>query len=187
MPVTLGGMNSLRVFLYSPNSFGVVSKIEAEISRQGKNYPKEFEIMFDIFQKFIELYNCFFADSNGEDIYRIKKAKKLLAQFFKMKYNEKEKYHVPIGIKYSTRDIANLPEKEVKSIYRLMEKCYYAIYYIEETEKKNRTVENVKDLIKKKMKKLVFLEKRNIFKNLFTQMKQDIYLEKQCSLLEKQH
>ena len=38
-----------------------------------KNYPKEFEIMLDIFQKFIELYNCFFADSNGENIYRIKK------------------------------------------------------------------------------------------------------------------
>lgn len=119
-----------------------------------KEYPKEFEIMFDIFEKFIELYNCFFADSNGENIYRIKKAKKLLAQFFKMKYNEKEKYHVSIGIKYSTRDIANLPEKEVKSIYRLMEKCYYAIYYIEENEKENGTVRNVKKLIKEKMKKL---------------------------------
>ena len=50
-----------------------------------KDYQKEYYIMLDIFQTFIVLYNCFFADSNGSNIERIKQAKKLLAQLFKMK------------------------------------------------------------------------------------------------------
>ena len=106
-----------------------------------KNYPKEFEIMLDIFQKFIELYNCFFADSNGENIYRIKKSKKLLAQLFKMKDRKEEEV---IGIKYSVRDIKNLPDKEARSIYNLMKEWYFTIYHMEKTETETLTQKDLK-------------------------------------------
>ena len=116
-----------------------------------KNYPKEFEIMLDIFQKFIELYNCFFADSNGENIYRIKKSKKLLAQLFKMKDEKEEEV---IGIKYSIRDIKNLPDKEARNIYNLMKEWYFTIYHMEKTETKTLTQKDLENKIKKEMKKL---------------------------------
>ena len=116
-----------------------------------KNYPKEFEIMLDIFQKFIELYNFFFADSNGSNIERLKKSKKLLAQLFKMKDKKEEEV---IDIKYSVRSIKNLPDKEARNIYNLMKNWYFAIYHMEKIETKTFTQKDLEKNIKKEMKKL---------------------------------
>lgn len=116
-----------------------------------KSYQKEYSIMLDIFQTFIELYNCFFADSNSANIERVKQAKKLLAQLFKMKDEEEIDL---IGVKYSVRDIKNLPEKEVRSIYNLMKEWYYTLYFMEENEAETGTLKDIKKSIGKEMKKL---------------------------------
>ena len=116
-----------------------------------KSYQKEYSIMLDIFQTFIELYNCFFSDSNSANIERVKQAKKLLAQLFKMKDDEEIDL---IGVKYSIRDIKNLPEKEVRSIYNLMKEWYYTLYFMEENEVETRTIKDIKKSIGKEMKKL---------------------------------
>jgi len=116
-----------------------------------KSYQKEYSIMLDIFQTFIELYNCFFADSNESNIERVKQAKKLLAQLFKMKDEEEIDL---IGVKYSVRDIKNLPEKEVRLIYNLMKECCYTLYFMEESERESQPLKETKKLIKKKMQML---------------------------------
>lgn len=116
-----------------------------------KDYKEQYYIMLDIFQTFIELYNCFFADSNSSNIERVKQAKRLLAQLFKMKDEEEIDL---IGVKYSVRDIKNLPEKEVRLIYNLMKECYYTLYYMEENEMETHTLKDIKKSIAKEMKKL---------------------------------
>ena len=59
-----------------------------------------------------------------------------------------------IGIKYSVRDIKNLPDKEARNIYNLMKEWYFTIYHMEKTETKTLTQKDLENKIKKEMKKL---------------------------------
>lgn len=117
--------NELTDDIFKNSKYIKTIEREYEIKDFRKEYREQYDMILDIFKTFIELNNCFFSDNDMRNDDRVKKAYKLLKNYFKINENENV-----IGIKYSVRDIQSIWDKHCRSIYNNMSNWFYSISYM---------------------------------------------------------
>lgn len=112
-----------------------------------KEYPEQYNTIFDIFKTFILLNNIFFSDSNISNYNKVENATNLLEKMFKINKNDNV-----VGVKYSVRDIKELCDKYARHLYNTMGDWYYSLYNISSKNlDKSPILKKVKNEIEKEM------------------------------------
>lgn len=149
-----------------------IKKIEElyDIKDFRKEYREQYDMILDIYQVYILLSNCFFSDNDLRTDDRVRKAYKLLKDYFKV--NDMENV---VGVKYSVRDIQDICDKHCRHIYNLMSEWYYSLYgMVKNNSFDNKLINKIKKEILEEMELLEYSQFDSVVIENITYQKHNI-------------
>lgn len=89
--------------------------IRKETRKEKSEYFGQYDLILDIFQTFILVFNCFFSDSNKNKAEKADEARTIIEKLIYKDYENSQTH------KYTVRDIKEIVDKRARRLYKYME------------------------------------------------------------------
>lgn len=89
--------------------------IRKETRKEKSEYFGQYDLILDIFQTFILVFNCFFSDSNKNKVEKADEARTIIEKLIYKDYENSQTH------KYTVRDIKEIVDKRARRLYKYME------------------------------------------------------------------
>ena len=143
--------------------------IRKETRKEKNEYFGQYDLILDIFQTFILVFNCFFSDSNKNKAEKVDEARTIIEKLIYKDYENSQTH------KYTVRDIKEIVDKRARRLYKYMEQW--------QKELKKITPKNVNDsiflnemivILEKEMNDLEYVEFDSIVNENITYLKNNV-------------